>query len=72
MAFDAVFPTLSTPVQPNSLNVSPEQARLSERAAQPTQIEGAVTQAEESDGASENGLPSGNTEGRGRLIDIKV
>jgi hypothetical protein len=72
MAIDAVFPTLSTPVQPNSLNVSPEQARLSESSGQPTQIERAVTQAAESEGASEDSLSSGNKEGRGQLVDIKV
>jgi len=72
MAIDAVYPTLSTPVQPNTVSVQPEQPKLADSTGVKTQTENAVAPAEESEGASENELNQGNKEGRGQLVDIKV
>jgi len=70
MAIDAVLPTLSSPVQSNS--VSTDQPKLAESAGVKTQTENAVGPAEESEGAAENELSQGNKEGRGQLVDVKV
>jgi hypothetical protein len=72
MAIDAVFPTLSTPVQQNSISVSTDQPKLAESAGVKTQTENAVAPDEGSEGASGNELSQGNKDGRGQLVDIKV
>jgi hypothetical protein len=72
MAIDAVSPTLSTPVQPNSIAVSGDQPKLADSAAVKTQTENAVAPTEASEGAPDNELNEGNKEGRGQLVDVKV
>ncbi len=72
MAIDAVSPTLSTPVQPNSVAVSGDQAKLADSAGVKTQTANAVASTETSEGAADNELSEGNKEGRGQLVDIKV
>lgn len=72
MAINAVFPTLSSPVQPNAGNVLPEQSKLSQETGEKTQIQNAVAPADDADGDFDNGLSAGNKGGRGQLVDVKV
>jgi len=72
MAIDAVFPALSTPVQPNSVTVQSDQPKLAESASVKPQTETAIGPGEETEGAADNELSEGNKQGRGQLVDIKI
>jgi hypothetical protein len=72
MAINAVFPTLSSPVQPNAGNVLSEQSKLAPEPGEKTQTQNAVAPAENAEGDFDNGLSAGNKDGRGQLVDVKI
>jgi hypothetical protein len=72
MAINGVFPTLSSPVQPNAGNVLSEQSKLTPEPGEKTQTQNAVAPTEKGGGEFDNGLSAGNKDGRGQFVDVKV
>lgn len=72
MAIDAVFPTLSSAVQPGSAGLQTDQAKPSDGTGEKTQTQNAVNPTASAEDASDNGLSAGNKENRGQFVDLKV
>lgn len=72
MAVNAVFPTLSSTIQPNPTGVQADQAKNAAQTGEKTQTQNAVDPAGDAEGNFDNGLTAGNKEGRGQLVDVKV
>lgn len=72
MAINAVFPTPSSPVQPSAGSALPEAGKLSQETGEKTQVQNAVAPTDDSEGNFDSGLSSGNKDGRGQFVDVKI